>query len=362
MTAHLSSLMKFSDESKYYPELAPFFVNDPLNKDSFVIPPPNLTYASSETSIGTAGNATSANKTTANKPVNDSASKIDLFDNYVELLTEILIRLPYQMKKLCLGNQTSSAPAATADSGATPTTTTPTTGSHQSHYQQILNQIATTAFDFAPWTHYLCEYLQLGPSCYYLKRLIKKLLQILCSSKDKYRKFKDQHILTECTQQLTRLCPLKSAPVPQSLLNMGHTLQECMDAISTCNPSNITNSTTLSMGANSNVTVSLAKMSYLSLLRVTEQLKQMVEIASARTANWHRFVLHNPRMIVYLCELAMLMGVDANGSGSDSSYLNGLSSIATACTTTSPLLIPTILQLLILTLGMFLEKICFVCN
>ena len=39
---NLGGLMKLSYESRYYDELAPYFVRDPLNKDSFVIPPLNL--------------------------------------------------------------------------------------------------------------------------------------------------------------------------------------------------------------------------------------------------------------------------------------------------------------------------------
>jgi hypothetical protein len=355
-----SSLMKFSDEARYYEELAPFFVNDPLNKDSFVIPPPNLANASETPPSSTSASGANAVATSSASKITASASsqasnKIDLFDNYVELLTEILIRLPYQMKKLCLGSSGSTVAATVATQGAEAV-------SSLSQYQQLLAQIATTAFDFAPWTHYLCEYLLLGPPCYYLKRLIKKLLQMLCGSKDKYRKFKDQHILSECTGQLTRLCALKSAPVPQSLLTTGNTLQECADALSTLNlsaqsattnaPTNPTATATSSSNTqHATPAVVLAKLNYVCLLRIAEQLKQMLEIASARTANWQRFVLHNPRMLLYLCDLAMLMGVDANGSGSDSSNLNGTSSISTACTNTTPALIPSILQLLILTLG-----------
>ena len=34
--------MKLTDEEKYYEYFAPYFVKDSLNKDSFLIPAPNL--------------------------------------------------------------------------------------------------------------------------------------------------------------------------------------------------------------------------------------------------------------------------------------------------------------------------------
>ncbi len=81
-----NGLMKYSTECRYHDELAPYFVRDPLNKDSFVIPPPLL----------------SINMESASSQFKEFPVHLDLFDNYTELLTEILIRLPYQMKKLCL--------------------------------------------------------------------------------------------------------------------------------------------------------------------------------------------------------------------------------------------------------------------
>ncbi len=98
-------------------------------------------------------------------------------------------------------------------------------------YQQNLSQI-TSMFEFSAWTHYLCEYLLL-PQCYYLKRLIKKLLQILCGSKDKYRKFKDHHILITSMRSLVSLCPLGSSPpAPPSMLSMGSNINSATESLS----------------------------------------------------------------------------------------------------------------------------------
>jgi len=116
------------------------------------------------------------------------------------------------MKKLCLSSTGDQAPAK---------------------YQQSLSQI-TNMFEFSAWTHYLCEYLLL-PQCYYLKRLIKKLLQILSGSKDKYRKFKDQHILITSVKCLVGLCGLDSSPRPHSMLSRGASIGQATEALLTVN-------------------------------------------------------------------------------------------------------------------------------
>jgi len=197
--------MKPSSESIYYNDLSPYFVKDPLNKDSFLIPPPNLASLVTDSTTRISG---------------PNVQPINLFDNYTELLTEILIRLPYQMKKLCLS---SSAVPSSSDQILT-------------KYQQSLSQI-TGMFEFSAWTHYLCEYLLLR-QCHYLKRLIKKLLQILSGSKDKYRKFKDQHILITSLKSLVILCGLESSPEPQSMLNMGGSIVMATESLSTVNEIN----------------------------------------------------------------------------------------------------------------------------
>lgn len=181
-----SCLIKFNNEFKYYDELTPYFVRDSLNKDSFVVPVPNLSL-NSDSNTGT--NPTAPQPPQPSQPSNSnpsqqqqastngsSTSKKEIMDNYTELLSEIVIRLPYQIKKLCLGVVTSSTSTQTASS-------TTNIDSQSAQYQANLNSIADM-FDFASWTHYLCEYL-LVPHCHYLKRLIKKLLQILCGSKVK---------------------------------------------------------------------------------------------------------------------------------------------------------------------------------
>jgi hypothetical protein len=326
-----NGLMKFSNESSYYEELSPYFVHDPLNKDSFVIPAPILT---SNDYLATSQTKTT---TTNNTTPNITGSSINLFDNYSELLTEILIRLPYQMKKLCLGSSSSSSNSSATTSNATATNTDQAT----IQYQHNLSQIATM-FEFSSWTHYLCEFLLL-PQCQYLKRLIKKLLQILCGSKDKYRKFKDQHILTTCIKNVADLSPLNSSPAPFSMLGMGSTINQASESLLIVNELNQQN-----IFKQNQMSIPQIKLTYLSLLKIIDNLKIILEVAVARTVNWQRFCTQNPSTLLYLIDLALLMGVDSNGSGCDSSSLSGCGSAAAAST---PVIIPTLLQLLLCSLG-----------
>jgi hypothetical protein len=349
-------LMKYSNENKYHDELGPYFVRDPLNKDSFVIPPPVLGYNNSETS---SSNNTTSNNNNPQVKLANTTLNLDLFDNYTELLTEILIRLPYQMKKLCLSSSSSSS--SSNCNTTTPQANAPLSSSSQSgagtNPQDSLNllhqqnlALLTNTFDFSSWTHYLCEYLVL-PQCYYLKRLIKKLLQILCGSKDKYRKFKDQHLLTTCIRQIVNICYLLSSPQPTSTLNLGPTISQANQSISTINinPSNnllTINNTNKSSHINNNTTP--PKLTYYNLIKLVEHLKTILEVAVSRTNNWQRFCAQNPTCIQYLIDLALLIGVDSNGSGIDSSSLNSAGNVASASTA---VIIPNILQLLLCALG-----------
>ncbi|CAF1139596.1 unnamed protein product [Brachionus calyciflorus] len=203
-----TGLIKESNKSVYCDELSPYFVKtDPLNKDSFIIPPPNLVLLSEFSNP-------------------ETNNLIKLFDNYFELFTEILIRLPYQMKKLCLGSNTND----------------------------ILNQIGTQ-FNFSQWIYYLCEYLI---------------------------KFKDEHILSTCLNQLVSICPLSVNPKPFSMLGMSATMSEALKSMNSIQ---------------SHVTVAaqkISKLSYLNLIKIFDNLILILEVSSSRSTNWQKFCLQNP--------------------------------------------------------------------
>jgi E3 ubiquitin-protein ligase UBR4 len=183
--------------------------------------------------------------------------------------------------------------------------------------------------------------------------------------KEKYRKFKDQHILTTCLRQLSTLCPLPSHPTPISMLSLGSTLSSANDTISYLtlpnnNPTLFSTKPTITSSLSTNsqpqppqqhqlqTNLTTSKLTYSSLLKIVEHLKLVLEIAVSRAPNWQRFCLQNPSTILFLVELALLMGVDANGSGSDSSNLSGSSSISMASTS---VIVPTILQCIVCSLG-----------
>lgn len=130
------------------------------------------------------------------------------------------------------------------------------------------------------------------------------------------------------------------------MLSLGPTVNAAMETISYITLPISISSKQPSQNIYQNLTA--LKLSYTSLLKIFENLKLILESASSRSTNWQRFCLQNPSTIQYFIELALLMGVDSNGSGSDSSNLSGSSSISSAFT---PAIVPTILQCIVYCLG-----------
>ena len=85
----------------------------------------------------------------------------DIFEAYPQLLTEMALRLPYQMKKI-------------ADGGGEGTAAAP-------HFE-------------ADWLYQLCELLA-TPQAPFVKRQVRKLLLLICGSRDQYRQLRDMHTL-----------------------------------------------------------------------------------------------------------------------------------------------------------------------
>jgi E3 ubiquitin-protein ligase UBR4 len=82
----------------------------------------------------------------------------DIFEAYPQLLTEMVLRLPYQMKKI-------------AESGL----------------------MAVPHFE-PDWLYQLCELLA-TPQAPFVKRQVRKLLLLICGSRDQYRQLRDMHTL-----------------------------------------------------------------------------------------------------------------------------------------------------------------------
>lgn len=101
----------------------------------------------------------------------------DIFESYDALLTEIIVRLPYQILRL------SSAHPDTYDSGF------------------------CEAMTFT-----LCEYMMLNLNAL-LRRQVRKLLMYICGSKEKFRMYRDGHSLDAHFRVVKRVCSIVSSKV-----------------------------------------------------------------------------------------------------------------------------------------------------
>jgi E3 ubiquitin-protein ligase UBR4 len=93
----------------------------------------------------------------------------DVFEDYPQLLTEMVLRLPYQLKKI-------------ADD-------------HKLH---------GAVFD-KNWHDMLSEYM-LTQQTPFVKRQVRKLLLFICGSREKYRQLRDDHTIQSHLQQMMDSC------------------------------------------------------------------------------------------------------------------------------------------------------------
>ncbi|KAG1664196.1 E3 ubiquitin-protein ligase UBR4 [Nymphon striatum] len=96
----------------------------------------------------------------------------DVFEAYPQLLTEMVFRLPYQMKKII----------------------NPSSGSNS----------RDSLFDDS-WYHYLCEYMMTQQTPF-VRRQVRKLLLFICGSKDEYRHMRDLHSLKSHMNDIKLIC------------------------------------------------------------------------------------------------------------------------------------------------------------
>ena len=90
----------------------------------------------------------------------------DVFEAYAQLLTEMALRIPYQMRKI--------ADSAAAGSGGSAAVPSP-------HFDN-------------DWFYVLCE-LMMTPQAPFVKRQVRKLLLLISYSKAQYRQLRDMHTL-----------------------------------------------------------------------------------------------------------------------------------------------------------------------
>ncbi|XP_030194560.1 E3 ubiquitin-protein ligase UBR4 isoform X5 [Gadus morhua] len=93
----------------------------------------------------------------------------DVFEAYSQLLTEMVLRLPYQIKKIADTNPRIPAPV----------------------------------FDHS-WFYFLSEYLMIQQTPF-VRRQVRKLLLFICGSKEKYRQLRDLHTLDSHVRAIKKL-------------------------------------------------------------------------------------------------------------------------------------------------------------
>lgn len=130
----------------------------------------------------------------------------DVFAAFPHLLTEMVLRLPYQMKKLGEGGQFEPA-----------------------------------------WSHYLCEYMMTQQTPV-VRRQVRKLLLFICGHKDKYRQMRDMHALDYHIKDVKVLCAqggfsfsggASVTPISlpyDSLIQLIEHLKSCVDIASSRTP------------------------------------------------------------------------------------------------------------------------------
>ena len=155
----------------------------------------------------------------------------DIFASYPQLLTELLLRVPYQIKKV--------------SSGA-----------------------AVPRVEFGKaWKSCLAEFMLFQQSTP-VKKQVRKLLLVLCKTKEKYRQLRDLHALAFHLQFIRDVCARGG-----------------FDAVCT-----------------SFVPLSLP---YDTLLTLMERLKACSDIALSRTTNWQHFCRQEPGTLLYLMQLSL---------------------------------------------------------
>ncbi|VVC25973.1 Hypothetical protein CINCED_3A011321 [Cinara cedri] len=126
------------------------------------------------------------------KPYSVSQSK-DIFYNYPIILTEMLLRLPYQIQK------------------------------------------SWSQLSFEPeWLTVLCEFMSLKTISPFIKRQVRKLLLFVCGNKDKYRQIRDMHALSTSMKNFQITCDIGDRNTPQSLSLTYDKLVELVEDVKVC--------------------------------------------------------------------------------------------------------------------------------
>ncbi|XP_063828894.1 E3 ubiquitin-protein ligase UBR4 [Ostrinia nubilalis] len=168
---------------------------------------------------------------------------LDVFDNYPQLLMEMALRLPCQIHKHC----------------------------DPAHFD-------------ARWRTLLCEYMmnQQTP----LRKQVRKLLLLLCGTRERYRQLRDVHALDTHLNAARAL--LTTDPAYDKLVQLMEHLKHALD--------------THLNAARALLTTDPA---YDKLVQLMEHLKACAEIVSARTGNWqHTCAVERREALAWLVTVA----------------------------------------------------------
>ena len=112
----------------------------------------------------------------------------DVFELYPQLLSEMVLRLPYQIKKMSASFMSSTSERSSRRSASSSSSGLP------------------SATSFSPlWLDILCEYMMI-PLTPYVKKQVRKLLSYICGSKESYRQIRDFHALESHLREVKKIC------------------------------------------------------------------------------------------------------------------------------------------------------------
>lgn len=220
-----------------------------------------------------------------------------IFENYSELLTEIALRIPYQLKKMVsyLNNQS-------------------TDKNSKDKRTPIKIDIGMIY-----WIETLCEYMILPSVSPYIRKQVRKLLSNLCGSKDRYRQVRDYYAVKRNMRSVRRIIVehffvSNGSNLALKLQDLGMTEQDLEDddqldqlirIIINTIIENDSKNATLIMSADQH---RLLNLPYEKLIDLVEYLKACMDIAVTRVQNWQRLCRRDTHILPFLFRISFLFG------------------------------------------------------
>ncbi|GAB6031468.1 hypothetical protein CHUAL_009237 [Chamberlinius hualienensis] len=173
----------------------------------------------------------------------------DIFEAYPQLLTEMVLRLPYQIKK-------------TTDLAVTTS----------------VSDIASPSFN-QEWLQCLCEYMIIQQTPF-VRKQVRKLLLFISGSKERYRQLRDLYILESKLKEVKDLCIKGGFAVTTPVIEISDKFIPGSFCIN---------------------------LTYDNLSTMIEHLRSCLEIATSRTGNWQQFCIDNKDVVVFLFRISCIL-------------------------------------------------------